>query len=193
MLTETNTAFGAPGSVPTPIAPGATLAFMPALQHPVCSDALENNEPDTASVNCFCQANLNPDDKVSASDSADLTCQSSPDLPLTKVCADPAADGTNAVTITATATNADLNFESCTVTGQHQPRPIRRAPRMSARERRHGNAQPPSAGGGRRASRHRLGRSVGEQCVQHRRDQLHGRNDGRSRDGNGRRRLPGTG
>jgi hypothetical protein len=80
VLTETNTAFGAPGSVPTPIAPGATLAFIPAPQAPVCSDSLEDNEPNTASVNCFCQADLNPDDKVSASDSADLTCQSSSQL-----------------------------------------------------------------------------------------------------------------
>jgi hypothetical protein len=116
VLTETNTAFGAPGSVATPIAPGATLAFMAAPQTPTCSDALENNEPNTASVNCFCQADLDPNDKVSASDSADLTCQSSPDIRLTKVCPDPRADGTNLVSITATATNADLNFASCTVT-----------------------------------------------------------------------------
>src|SRR4030095_2818423 len=116
VLTETNTAFGAPGSVPTPIAPGATLAFMPAPQRPVCSEALENNEPNTATVNCFCQADLNPDDKVSASDSADLTCQSSPDIRLTKVCPDPRAEGTNLVRITATATNADLTFTSFTVT-----------------------------------------------------------------------------
>jgi hypothetical protein len=116
VLTETNTAFGAPGSVPTPIAPGATLAFMPAPQTPACSDALENNEPNTASVNCFCQADLDPNDKVSANDSADITCQSEPGLSLVKLCADPGPDGRNAITITATATSADLNFSSCTVT-----------------------------------------------------------------------------
>jgi hypothetical protein len=116
VLTETNTQFGPPGSVPTPIAPGTTLPFAPAPQTPVCSDALENNEPNTATVNCFCQANLNPNDKVSANDSAAVRCQSSPDIRLTKLCPDPRADGTNLITITATATNADLNFSSCTVT-----------------------------------------------------------------------------
>jgi hypothetical protein len=116
VLTETNTAFGAPGSVPTPIAPGATIPFILAPQTPECSDALENNEPNTASVSCFCQANLDPDDKVSASDSADLTCQSSPELSLTKLCADPGANGTNTITITATATTADLDFVTCHVT-----------------------------------------------------------------------------
>jgi hypothetical protein len=116
VLTETNTLFGAPGSLPTPIAPGATLPFMAAPQTPACNDTLDNNEPNTATVNCFCQPDLDPSDKVSAHDSADVTCQSSPDVRLTKVCPDPRADGTNLVTITATATNADLNFSSCTVT-----------------------------------------------------------------------------
>jgi hypothetical protein len=115
VLTETNTAFGAPGSLPTTIAPLTTLAFIPALESPLCSDSLEDDEPNTASVSCFCQADLNPDDKVSASDSADLTCQSSSQLSLTKVCADPAADGTNLVTITAQATAADLGFVDCHV------------------------------------------------------------------------------
>jgi hypothetical protein len=115
VLTETNTAFGAPGSPPTPIAPGGTTAFIPALQTPVCSATLENNEPNTASVNCFCQADLDPNDKVSASDSADLTCQSEPGLSLTKICADPGPDGKNAITITAEATEADLGFVTCHV------------------------------------------------------------------------------
>ncbi len=116
VLTETNTLFGAPGSLPTPIAPGATLPFMAAPQTPACNDTLENNEPNTASVNCFCRPDLNPNDKVSANDSADVTCQSSPGLRVTKVCPDPRADGTNLITITATATMADLNFTSCTAT-----------------------------------------------------------------------------
>jgi hypothetical protein len=115
VLTETNTAFGAPASLPTPIAFEGTTAFIPALQTPVCSDALENNEPNTASVSCFCQPDLDPNDKVSASDSADLTCQSSPQLSLTKICADPGPDGTNAITITAAATDADLGFVDCHV------------------------------------------------------------------------------
>jgi hypothetical protein len=123
VLTETNTAFGPPASLPTPIAPCppdappgcGTTAFIPAALTPLCSDALENNEPNTASVNCFCGADLDPDDKVSASDSADLTCQSSPELSLTKVCADPAANGTNLITITAEATDADLDFVNCHV------------------------------------------------------------------------------
>jgi hypothetical protein len=116
VLTETNTAFGPAGTVPTPIAPGATLPFMPAPQTPACSEALENAEPNTATINCFCQADLDPSDKVSAHDSADLNCQSQPDIRLNKLCPDPRADGTNLITITATATTADLNFSSCTVT-----------------------------------------------------------------------------
>ena len=115
VLTETNAAFGAPGLVTTPLLPGATTVFIPALLAPVCSDALENSEPNTATVSCFCRENLDPDDKASASDSADLTCQSSPLLSLTKLCADPGADGTNAITITAAATDADLGFVNCHV------------------------------------------------------------------------------
>jgi hypothetical protein len=115
VLTETNTAFGPPGTVPTPFAAGGTIQIA-ALQAPICNDDLEDNEPNTAAVSCFCQADLNPDDKVSAFDSADVTCQSVPELSLTKVCPDPGPDGTNAITITATATSADLNFSACTVT-----------------------------------------------------------------------------
>jgi hypothetical protein len=116
VLTETNTEFGAPGSVPTPIAPGATIDFIPAPETPACSVSLEDNEPDTASVSCFCRADLNPDDKASASDSADLTCQSSSELSVVKECVDANSDGTDEITITVSATDADLGFTSCVVT-----------------------------------------------------------------------------
>jgi hypothetical protein len=116
VLTETNTAFGAPGSVPTPLAPGATTAFIPAPQTPLCSDSLENNEPDTASVSCFCRADLNPDDKVSASDSADLTCQSRPELSVQKVCVDQNNDGIGEITVTVAASAADLDLVNCRAT-----------------------------------------------------------------------------
>jgi hypothetical protein len=115
VLTETNTAFGAPGSVPTPILPDATIVI-PAPQTPLCSDALENNEPDTASVSCFCRADLNPDDKVSASDSADLTCQSRPELSVQKVCVDQNNDGIGEITVTVAASAADLDLVNCQAT-----------------------------------------------------------------------------
>jgi hypothetical protein len=115
VLTETNTAFGAPGSVPTPLAPGATTAFIPAPQTPLCSNSLEANEPNTASVSCFCQADLNPDDKVSASDSADLTCVT-PELNVDKVCVDANSDGIGLVTVTASAVGSEANLVDCAAT-----------------------------------------------------------------------------
>ena len=116
VLTETNTAFGAPGSLPTPIAPGGNHLRSSRHRRPPCAATpWKTTSQIQPRVNCFCQADLDPDDKVSASDSADLTCQSSPQLSLTKVCADPAADGTNAITITAQATDADLGFVNCHV------------------------------------------------------------------------------
>jgi hypothetical protein len=119
VLDDTNNLFDldADGVIITPeIVVGGGTGLIPAPGTPLCSDALDANEPNTASVNCFCTAGLDPDFKTSASDSARVRCQSEPDILLTKQCPDPRADGTNLITITATATTADLNFTSCTVT-----------------------------------------------------------------------------
>jgi hypothetical protein len=115
VLTETNTAFGSV-SVPTPIAVGSTTDFLPAPQAPLCSDSLDANEPNTAQVNCFCTADLDPDLKTSASDSADINCQDVADLTVVKECPDANNDGTDEITITVTAGAGDLGFTSCTVT-----------------------------------------------------------------------------
>jgi hypothetical protein len=101
--------------ITSPLAIDTSTGFLPGPGQPLCSDALDANEPDTATVNCFCTGDLNPNLKVSAHDSADVNCQSVPELRLTKVCADPGADGTDAITITAEATDADLGFVNCHV------------------------------------------------------------------------------
>jgi hypothetical protein len=104
------------GTVITPqLAVGATTPFLPAPGAPLCSDALEAAEPNTASVNCFCTPELNPDLKTSASDSARVVCQSVSTLSLNKVCEGPGADGKDTVTITARATTADLGFVNCSL------------------------------------------------------------------------------
>jgi hypothetical protein len=115
VLTETNTAFGSV-SVPTPIPVATTTGFLPAPGQPLCSDALDANEPNTANVNCFCTADLDPNLKTSASDSANINCQQVASLSVVKQCVDANSDGTDEITITVTAGAGDLGFTSCAVT-----------------------------------------------------------------------------
>src|SRR5439155_1408998 len=51
-----------------------------------CSDTLDAQEPDTATVSCFCTADLNPNFKATAKDTASFDCQT-PGLTVTKDCA----------------------------------------------------------------------------------------------------------
>jgi hypothetical protein len=122
-LDDSNNAFDlAPGGTvltsPITVAPamGSTLFPIPAPGMPLCSDALEAAEPNTASVNCFCTPGLDPNLKTSASDTARVVCQSRPDLSLNKVCPEPNAAGLSQISITATATQADVGFVNCTIT-----------------------------------------------------------------------------
>src|SRR5438445_6156511 len=40
-----------------------------------CSDTLDAQEPDTATLSCFCTADLNPNFKATAKDTASFDCQ----------------------------------------------------------------------------------------------------------------------
>jgi hypothetical protein len=94
------------------LAPGESTPFLSAPGQPLCSDNLEANEPNTANVNCFCTADLDPDLKTSASDSADINCGGP--FTVDKQCVDANNDGIDEITITVTS--PDLGFTSCTVT-----------------------------------------------------------------------------
>src|SRR5204863_9500856 len=63
-----------------------------------CSDTLDASEPDTATLSCFCTADLNPNFKATAKDSASLDCQR-PGLTLSQVEALHAVTGYRADTI----------------------------------------------------------------------------------------------
>src|SRR5439155_1239742 len=81
-------------------------------------------EPDTATVSCFCTADLNPNFKATAKDTASFDCQT-PGLTVTKDCALRDTNGNSAVTITVTntgsaalanckVTDTNLTGETCT-------------------------------------------------------------------------------
>ena len=66
------------------LAPGATWSFLDEDQS--CSETLDDHEPDTATVSCFCNPEHVPEDlKATASDSADFDCQT-PGLAVSKIC-----------------------------------------------------------------------------------------------------------
>ncbi len=103
-------------AVTTPLAVGASTGFINAPGQPLCSDALDNAEPNTVTARCNCTAIPDPELVAVASDSANVDCQSVPELSVTKVCVDPGPTGLDAVTITATATTADIGFVNCVAT-----------------------------------------------------------------------------
>lgn len=114
-LDDTNTMFGSV-SVPTPLSTGTTTSYLQPASPPLCSDSFEAYEPDTATVNCFCTSDLDPDLKTSAYDAADVTCNSTPELSVTKLCEDENSDGEDEITIEVCAGAADLGLVGCTVT-----------------------------------------------------------------------------
>lgn len=82
-----------------------------------CSDSLEAGEPNEATVSCFCSSGLDDGYKTSASDSADVTCQSQSELSILKECIDLDGDGASdqtKVTVTATG-DTDLGFTNCRI------------------------------------------------------------------------------
>src|SRR5207249_11488764 len=79
------------------VAVGGTSSPVPINK--TCSDTLDASEPDTATLSCFCTADLNPNFKATAKDSASFDCQT-PGLVVTKDCGLRDTSGNNAVTIT---------------------------------------------------------------------------------------------
>jgi len=117
-LDDTNNAFDLDADgvlITSPLTIGGTTGLVAAPGQPLCSDSLDANEPNTASVNCFCTSGLDPELKTSASDSANINCQSTSNLTVVKECPDANSDGTDEIAITVSASAADLGFTSCTV------------------------------------------------------------------------------
>src|SRR6266702_7248793 len=111
-VTDSNTAITSTAVDIGDVASGGTSAPVPVNK--TCSDTLDASEPDTATLSCFCTADLNPNFKATATDTASFDCQT-PGLVVTKECALRDTSGNSAVTITVQNTGtADL--ENCTVT-----------------------------------------------------------------------------
>src|SRR5213595_430063 len=79
------------------VASGGTSTPVPINK--TCSDTLDAQEPDTATLSCFCTADLNPNFVTTAKDTASFDCQT-PGLTVTKDCALRDTNGNSAVTIT---------------------------------------------------------------------------------------------
>src|SRR5439155_16731676 len=79
-----------------------------------CSDTLDAQEPDTATLSCFCTADLNPNFVTTAKDTASFDCQT-PGLTVTKDCALRDTNGNSAVTITVKNTGT-AELANCVVT-----------------------------------------------------------------------------
>ena len=101
------------------IGAGVTTPVIVAVNSPQnCSEDLEDEEPDTATVSC-CTVNQSPCPDgfgVSAFDVATFACQSRPELGVNKVCVDQNTDGIGEVTVTVSATAADLDLVNCQAT-----------------------------------------------------------------------------
>jgi hypothetical protein len=103
------------------LAAGQSSPFIPATNMVACNDTLEGQEPDTVTLTC-CSKDVAslidcPDEnKVTAFDAVDVVCQSKPELLVLKVCEDKNGDRTDEITVTASATAADLNLVNCSAT-----------------------------------------------------------------------------
>jgi hypothetical protein len=116
---------GTPSSfslLPIPIGnlvPGETTPLIPAVNSPQnCSQSLEDEEPDTATVSC-CTVNQSPCPEglgITAFDVAEFTCQSRPELSVQKLCVDQNNDGIGEITVTVAASAADLDLVNCQAT-----------------------------------------------------------------------------
>src|SRR5439155_374977 len=111
-VTDSNTAISSTAVDIGEVASGGTSAPVPVNK--TCSDTLDASEPDTATLSCFCTADLNPNFKATAQDSASFDCQT-PGLTVTKDCALRDVNGNSAVTITVTNTGSAA-LANCKVT-----------------------------------------------------------------------------
>src|SRR5436309_4820786 len=121
-VTDSNTAISSTAVNIGDVASGGTSTPVPINK--TCSDTLDASEPDTATLSCFCTADLNPNFKATATDTASFDCQT-PGLTVTKDCALRDTNGHSAVTVTVTntgsaalanckVTDTNLTGESCT-------------------------------------------------------------------------------
>jgi hypothetical protein len=118
-LADTNPSVS-PASIPVGnLAVGQIISGIPATNTVACSDTLEGQEPGTVLLTC-CSVDVGalincPDaNKVTAHDASDVVCQSTPELNVVKVCEDANSDGTDEITVIASATAADLDLVNCT-------------------------------------------------------------------------------
>src|SRR5213080_4695537 len=112
-VTDSNTAISSTAvPIADTIAVGGTSSPVPINK--TCSDTLDASEPDTATLSCFCTADLNPNFKATATDSASFACQT-PGLTVTKDCALRDTNGNSAVTITVKNTGT-AELANCVVT-----------------------------------------------------------------------------
>src|SRR5207247_6572438 len=111
-VTESNAAISSTAVSLGDVAQGGTSTPVPV--NTTCSDTLDASEPDTATVSCFCTADLNPNFKATAKDSASFDCQT-PGLTVTKDCALRDTNGNSAVTITVKNTGT-AELANCVVT-----------------------------------------------------------------------------
>src|SRR6059058_3781710 len=111
-VTDSNTAVSSTAISIGDVAQGGTSSPVPVNK--TCSDTLDASEPDTATVSCFCTADLNPNFKATAKDSASFDCQT-PGLVVTKDCALRDVNGNSAVTITVKNTGT-AELANCVVT-----------------------------------------------------------------------------
>src|SRR5438094_98707 len=111
-VTDSNTAISSTAVSIGNVAQGGTSNPVPI--NATCSDTLDAQEPDTATLSCFCTADLNPNFKATAKDTASFDCQT-PGLTVTKDCALRDTNGNSAVTITVKNTGT-AELANCAVT-----------------------------------------------------------------------------
>jgi hypothetical protein len=93
------------------LAPAATWSFDDVDQ--TCTEALDDHEPDTAVVICYCAAeHTEADPKATASDSADFDCQT-PGLGVSKICRP--LEGGGADVIISVVNTGDADLHDCTL------------------------------------------------------------------------------
>src|SRR5437764_5686316 len=102
-VTDSNTAISSTAVNIGDVASGGTSAPVPV--NTTCSDKLDASEPDTATLSCFCAAELTRVFYAPGSDSATVDCQT-PGLVVTKDCALRDVNGNRAATSTLKNTRA---------------------------------------------------------------------------------------
>src|SRR5881227_589945 len=116
-VTDSNTAISSTAVSIGNVAQGGTSNPVPI--NTTCSDTLDASEPDTATLSCFCTADLNPNFVTTAKDTASFDCQT-PGLTVTKDCALRDTNGNSAVTITVT-NSGTAALANCKVTDTNVP------------------------------------------------------------------------